>query len=169
MLTGNTSGGVSVVMLDGKVVSGDVVPLNFAWTATPDSCPPVLYSVYVEYYHCHTVSNVNDIVSYLNAGWCEWQPYSYQTISNTTFQVNFDIGRVLLEMHSPFFTNLGWQVPANGPFTVIYQPQWVRLRVYAHDGNGNTSPGDNEMHYYVLYAKDLAIGDLNDIPMSPFR
>jgi hypothetical protein len=45
----------------------------------------------------------------------------------------------------------------------------MRLCVYAHDGNGNTSPGDEGMHYYVLYAKDLAIGDLNDIPMSPFR
>jgi hypothetical protein len=58
---------------------------------------------------------------------------------------------------------------ANGPFTVIYQPQWVRLRVFAHDGNGSTSPGDNQLNYYVLYAKELAVGDLNDIPMSPFH
>ena len=160
--------GVAVTLADGKVADGDKVTLSFAWEPSSAACPPLRYSVFVEYYHCHTVDDVDDLAAYVNAGWCRWMPYRHETVTGNSYQVDFDIGRVLYELHLPFAGNLGWTPPVNGPFTVRYLPQWLRARVLAHDGNGRTSSADGLEHYYVLHTGPLDTRFLTGIPVSPF-
>jgi hypothetical protein len=157
---------VLVTMAGGVPVSGDTVPLSFAWEPSTDSCGQVKYSVFVEYYHCHQVPGVEEKAAYLNARWCTWQPYKYETIATTSYQINFEIGKVLFGLHKPFYSNFGYTVPKDGPFEATYGPaQWVRARVYAHDGNGNTSSAMEKERYYVIFFQETNQSELRSPPL----
>jgi hypothetical protein len=163
----NASAGTSVTLKNNQVIDGDSVNLDFSWLNVIDSCQPIKYSVYIEYYHCHKVGNLKELATYLNRGWCRWRPYSYETIDNTQMRVNLQIGKILYEMHVPFLKELGWSPPAVGNFVVWYQPQWIRARVYAHDGNGIPSSVSGYSHYYVLFTGPIAYNRLSQLPITP--
>jgi hypothetical protein len=154
--------------VDGKVASGDVIPLSFKWGAVDDSCKPIRYSVQVEYLHCHSVNGVNDLGRYLNAGWCSWQTYMYKTIENTQLTVQFPMAKIMWALHEPFKTELGLNPPSNGDYTVWYAPQWIRARVIALDGNGNASGVGDRQSHYVLYSGPISLQDLQRVPVAPF-
>jgi hypothetical protein len=163
-VTGRTT--VSVTMAGGLPVDGDRVPLSFSWEPATDSCAPVKYSIYIEYYHCHQVPGVDEKPAYLNAGWCTWQPYTYATTTATTFATSFEIGKVLFGLHRPFYASFGYTVPTDGPFLVTYGPaQWVRARVFAHDGNGNTSSAMEADRYYVIFFQETSKAELRSPPL----
>jgi hypothetical protein len=160
-------GGVAVTLDNGKVVGGDKLSLPFSWSAVNDDCEPVRYSVLIETYHCHSVPGLEDMATYLNEGWCRWRRYQYLTTTDTSVTIDLEIGRVLYDLHVNIYQYYGITPPVSGEFIAYYQPQWIRARVFTHDGNGATSSGEDERKYYVLYPEMIGGSQLVDIPMSP--
>jgi hypothetical protein len=148
-------GTVNVQLVNGEAVSGPSVPIRVTWPAVTDACPPVTYSVVVEYYHCHQVGDLVESATYHNRGWCQWMHFSYQSISTaTTFSFNYPFGTHLYDIHLPFATELGWDLTFTGTRQILYAPFWLRVRVISHDGNGTAGLGGihDDDRYFVLYA-----------------
>ncbi|HEX7184834.1 MAG TPA: hypothetical protein VF756_23610 [Thermoanaerobaculia bacterium] len=163
-------GTVEVVLDNGQVQSGPSLPLRLAWNSVTDSCGPVTYSVYVEYYHCHDLGSLIEPATYRNRGWCRWVPYLYESIATTELAFDFPFGKVLYEVHSAFGPELGWDPHFSGPFPILYMPFWLRMRVIAHDGNGTASPFDlhADQRYVVLYPDStVSLAALSQIPVAP--
>ncbi len=170
-------GAVTVTLDNGVVVNGPTVPLALEWEAVEDSCAPVTYSVYIESYHCHTLGDLIEPHSYHNRGWCQWMPYSYESIPQdqnpqTQLNVELPLGKIFYESHVPFIPELGWDENFTGDFSINYQPAWFRVQILAHDGNGLTSASlgpHTDAHYFVFYGNPLFISPnkLTEIPVAP--
>ena len=163
-------GAVEVILEDGQVKSGPSLPLRLAWEPVADTCGPVTYSVYLEYYHCHDLAGLIEPAAYRNRGWCRWLPYLYESVATPELAFDFPFGKVLYEVHAAFGPELGWDPHFSGPFPISYMPFWLRLRVIAHDGNGTPSPFDlhADQRYLVLYADGtVPLEALSRIPVAP--
>jgi hypothetical protein len=170
MITPVQVGQVDVTLQNGAAVSGPTVPLSLSWTAVADTCGPVTYSVLVEYYHCHQIDNVIEPVTYQNRGWCKWMPFTYESTTSTSFSMNFPMGTHLYNIHLPFASELGWDLTFTGTRNILYAPFWLRVRLFAHDGNGSTggSLAHDEDRFFVLYADGTVSPEsLTHIPIEP--
>lgn len=163
-------GPVAVYLLDGKATSGEDIEFTFKWERVHDSCEPVTYSLYVEYYHCHFFGGLKEPASYHNRGWCRWMPYEYESLPGNQKKIKIPLGKFFYNIHVPFIEELHWDDSYTGAFPIRYMPFWFRVRVLAHDGNGLTS--NYGMHedkrYVVIYPdKGIPLHLLTRIPVGP--
>jgi hypothetical protein len=71
-----------------------------------------------------------------------------------SFAFDFPLGTHLYNVHLPFATELGWDLTFTGMRPILYAPFWLKVQLFAHDGNGTSSGsglhGDDR--YFALYA-----------------
>ncbi len=154
-----------------KVIDGSKETLEFNWAPVVDACKPVTYAIFIESYHCHEVKGLSDPISYHNRGWCKWAPVTYESnIEETSFSYEFEVGKHMMSVHEPFETELNFNPPKDGPFTMNFQPIWLRAQVLSIDGNGTPSESGNhsDQRYYVFYnATTTTSKQLFSIPIAP--
>lgn len=161
-------GGASVTFSGGSITGGTTVPLDFEWGAVSDPCPPVKYSIYLQYYYCDSISGVNEATQFYSNGWCRWMPLEYQTTSQTTFHYDFDFGQFLYNIHQPFMSELRWSPPQDGVFQMGYRPFWISVTMIAHDGNARSSSfGEHELHNYIVLYEKAQLDELSHVPIAP--
>ena len=94
----------------------------------------------------------------------------YETVDTNQLSFEMPYGKWLYESHVPFASELHW-LPLPDTKTVNFMPTWIRIRVVAHDGNGNTSSLDAaDTRYVVLFSNSswFPADRLSEIPVNPF-
>lgn len=149
------------------------IPVEFA--SVEAACPPVQYSLSVDYYFCETLPGVEERAHYHELGFCTWTPLDY--ISGVQPDVPFfyplDQAGLFAQLYQPLMKNPAFSgslsyLPS-GKAALYYRTLWLRFQVIAHDGNGQPSPigMHTDASYVVLYTQAKRY-ELTRIPSEGF-
>lgn len=149
------------------------IPVEFA--SIEAECPPVSYSLAVDYYFCETLPGIDERSHYRELGFCTWTPWDYVSgvQPDTPFFYPFEQAKLLAGLYQPlmkeeaFVDTLEYLPSGKAPF--YYRTLWLRFQVVAHDGNGRPSPMGihTDASYLVLYTSAKRY-ELTRIPSEGF-
>lgn len=123
-----------------------IEPILVEFSSVEVPCPPARYTLYVEYYFCDNLPQVDEKAHYHELGFCKWLPLDYVSgvQPDTEFFYPLNLGALFAKLYQPHFQKpemaSKWQPdPNSGKISFNFRTLWLNFQVIAHDANGRNS------------------------------